>query len=36
MIKLYKWDKYGMLRFADWGVKGMEHAYLKQGYVIGG
>jgi hypothetical protein len=34
MIKLYKYDEKGKLILVDYGVRGMEQAYLRQGYII--
>jgi hypothetical protein len=34
MIKLYRMNENGSIRFCDYGVKGLELVYLKLGYLI--
>ena len=34
MIKLYRFDKHGMLRHVDFGYPALIKAYLKAGYVV--
>ena len=34
MIKLYRMNELGQIRFIDYGVKGMESVYLALGFII--